>query len=567
MRSFFWWLMVAGAALGAGAAHAAPPAGPAGAAQTADAAPPAGAANAAPPAGAADAAPPAGAPSRAANTFPLVFSDGSGQIEWVSPSSFRYLRSWAPPERIKEPLTPKPVALQVSESATAFSFKSRYVKVEVAKSGGWLAVSAGGGEASVEFRFRRQDGRAIVEQRSPAAERFYGLGGRDAARFNLRGSAVQTRDALLLSSAGYAEFYPRPGVYRFDLASTRPDTVEAVAPEERIEFFFYYGPTPKEIFEEHLVVTGPVERFGAADFAVRKPRGAAGGGSWETLAATIRTLLSAGLSAQLIPEFDLAPYAKADAGLLARAAQVACLMPILRAPEGGAEFRESLRWRERLEPYLLSYTKEAQDRGVPVLRPLEIDSMADAAALERSGELKLGDELLVAPVLKPAGPLTVYLPRGVWTDLGSEEAFEGRKEIQVRPHPGQIATFAKNGTIVPLRPESGDALELHYFPTLPAEFFLFEEADEDISQFHAAPAGDLVRFEIESRVGRVYDWVIHHAGTCRTVQGGGVEYTPVAEPSQLAPGRWYADSARKLLRIRVRSVAGGDEIVHVTWGT
>jgi hypothetical protein len=61
--------------------------------------------------------------------------------------------------------------------------------------------------------------------------------------------------------------------------------------------------------------------------------------------------------------------------------------------------------------------------------------------------------------------------------------------------------------------------------------------------------------------------VIHHAGTCRTVQGGGVEYTPVAEPSQLAPGRWYADSARKLLRIRVRSVAGGDEIVHVTWGT
>ncbi len=505
-----------------------------------------------------------GAPPRVVNTFPLAFADGSGQIEWLSPSSFRFLRNWAEPERIKEPLTPQPVAVAADQSATAYSFKSRYLTVEVRKSGGEILVKAGSKEVLVDGRVRRQNGRGVLEQRAGASERFYGLGARDAARFDLRGSAIETRDAFLLSSAGFAEYYPARGAYRFDLASSRPETVVITAPAEGIEFFFYYGPAPKDIFEEQLALTGPVERFGAADFELREARGRTAAGTWDTLGASIRTLLHASLSANLIPEFDLSPYANADADLLASAAELACVMPVLRAPRGGAPFAGSLRWRERLAPYLLSYTKEAQDRGVPVLRPLEIDSNEDPAARNRSGEFKVGDELLAAPVLKPGADLTVYLPRGLWTDLGSGETYTGRQEIQVRPRAGHIALFAKNGTIVPLRAETGDVLELHYFPDLGAEFFLFEEDDQDISQFHAAPAGDLMRFEIESRANRVYDWVMHDAGPCRAVDGGGVEYTAVADPAQLAPGRWFADPSRKLLRIRVRSVAGGDEVVYVT---
>jgi len=507
----------------------------------------------------------AGAPPRVVNTFPLVFSDGSGQIEWLSPSTFRFLRNWREPERVKEPLVPKPVAVTAGETAAAYSFKSRYLTVEVEKEGGRIAVKAGSKEVLVDGHVRRENGHGVWEQRAGASERFYGLGARDAARFDLRGSALETRNAFLFSSAGFAEYYPATGVYRFDLASSRPDTMVVTAPGERIEFFLYYGPVPKDIFEEQLAVAGPVEPFGAADFKVREARGRATSGSWDTLAASIRTLLHASLSADLIPEFDLSPYANADADLRASAAELACLVPVLRAPAGGAPFSDSLRWRERLEPYLLSYTKEAQDRGVPVLRPLEVDSDEDPAARNRSGEFKVGDELLAAPVLKPGVPLTVYLPRGLWTDLGSGETYKGRQEIKVRPRTGQIALFAKNGTIVPLGPESGDVLELHYFPDLGAEFFLFEEDDQDISQFHAAPAGDLMRFEIESRANRVYDWVMHDAGPCRKVDGGGVDYTQVAEPGQLAPGRWYADPSRKLLRIRVRSVAGGDEVVHVTF--
>ena len=246
-----------------------------------------------------------GAPPRVVNTFPLVFADGSGQIEWLSPSSFRFLRNWTEPERIKAPLAPKPVAVAADESAAAYSFQSRYLTVEVEKSGSRILVKAGSKEVLVDGRVRRENRHGVLEQRAGAAERFYGLGPRDAARFDLRGSTVETRNAFLLSSAGFAEYYPAGGAYRFDLASSRPETVVVTAPEERIEFFLYYGPAPKDIFEEHLVVTGPIEPFGAADFKVREAHGWAATGTWDTLGASIRPLLHASLSANLIPEFDL----------------------------------------------------------------------------------------------------------------------------------------------------------------------------------------------------------------------------------------------------------------------
>ena len=177
-----------------------------------------------------------GAPPRVVNTFPLVFADGSGQIEWLSPSSFRFVRNWAEPEKIQGPLAPKAVAVVADESAAAYSFRSRNLTVEVEKSGGRIAIKAGSQDVLVDGRLRRENGSGILEQRAGALERFYGLGARDAARFDLRGSNIVTRDAFLLSSAGFAEYYPNRGVYRFDLASSRPEMARVTAPEDRVEF-------------------------------------------------------------------------------------------------------------------------------------------------------------------------------------------------------------------------------------------------------------------------------------------------------------------------------------------
>jgi hypothetical protein len=124
--------------------------------------------------------------------------------------------------------------------------------------------------------------------------------------------------------------------------------------------------------------------------------------------------------------------------------------------------------------------------------------------------------------------------------------------------------FALNSTIVPLEAEDpGSPLELHYFPGPAAEFFLYEEGAEEISQLHAGPADEVLRLEIESVAGRVYEWVIHRAGECRKVEGGGAAYARVAGRGQLAPGRWWADAATGTLRVRVAARAGGDEVMNV----
>jgi hypothetical protein len=77
--------------------------------------------------------------------------------------------------------------------------------------------------------------------------------------------------AFLVSSAGYGEFHAGGGTYRFDF--TAGDKYRVQGPE--IDYYFYFGPTPKEIFEEHnLVHTQAVpwmvvnERFGTPASAI-----------------------------------------------------------------------------------------------------------------------------------------------------------------------------------------------------------------------------------------------------------------------------------------------------------
>lgn len=494
-------------------------------------------------------------PRRIVNTFELTPAEGTAEIEWVSQSTFRFARSWGARTGARKHVTLKPVIVEVNSGA----FATRYLRVAADESGDIVKIATAGGVPVTELRVRRDGGHVVVEQPARNPERFFGLGARGGGKLDVRGMVVTTRDPFLMSGAGYGEYFTIPGEYTFDVAAAEPRTVNVTAPGDRVEMFFYYGPGMKEIYEEHMGATGPVDEFGPLDFAVRDSKGAAGAGSWDALGQALRALLNASLSAKLLPAFDLAEFARSDDAVAARAAEIASVMPVLYAPAAGAfEAR-----RRRFEPYLLSYTREARDRGFPVVRPLVVDHAQDAAASGRTDEFLLGDELLVAPVLGPAREIKVYFPKGIWTDLNTGATYKGREQAAVRTAPGVLPIFARNGTIVPLRAEEGEVLELHYFPSLGAEFFLDEESDPEVSQFHAAPAGDLIRLETESKADRVYEWVIHHSAGCRSVESGGAEFRRVEDRSQLAPGSWHFDAKGKLLRVRVRSVAGGDEIVNV----
>jgi hypothetical protein len=94
---------------------------------------------------------------------------------------------------------------------------------------------------------------------------------------------------------------------------------------------------------------------------------------------------------------------------------------------------------------------------------------------------------------------------------------------------------------------------------------LWEPDLQENSQFHAAPAGDYVRVEIESKKRRTYEWILHHTKTAREVADEAATYQKVDQRDQLKPGAWWHDAAGNNLHIMVRAEANSDRIVNISF--
>lgn len=108
-------------------------------------------------------------------------------------------------------------------------------------------------------------------------------------------------------------------------------------------------------------------------------------------------------------------------------------------------------------------------------------------------------------------------------------------------------------------------MELHYFPKLGGEFFLWESELEEVSQFHAAPAADAVRLQIESKVARTYEWVIHHLDRPRQLTDNGAPLRETKDPARRRPGEWFYDAERRNLHVRADVEARSDRIFLVSF--
>jgi hypothetical protein len=318
---------------------------------------------------------------------------------------------------------------------------------------------------------------------------------------------------------------------------------------------FYYGPSPKEIFEQHQKVIGRTQV--SELFAARLPSGAAPLpamplDSWGALAQLVRTLNQWSLSAVLYPALDLSTLSAARGEIAKRALDLAAMLPIIYG-------ETNLAARGRWEPYLATYLREAYDRGYPLIRPLPVEFSRDKNLDPQPDVFMLGDEILLAPVLTAGSRRRIQLPRGQWTDLRTNIEYPGNQAIDIEAPSGQVPMLARNGAVLPIAGKT--ALELHYFPSLGGEFFLWEPGVRDNSQFHAAPAGDFTRLEMESKVSRDIEWVIHHSKRPAAVE----DCKPVRQRSALKPGTWWHDKARNDLHVMVHAAAGTDKIVNISF--
>jgi alpha-D-xyloside xylohydrolase len=161
--------------------------------------------------------------------------------------------------------------------------------------------------------------------------------------------------------------------------------------------------------------------------------------------------------------------------LFMRWAQFGCFSPIMQMHRQVARemqypwrygeqaldnFRLYARLHTRLFPYIYTYAKRSSTIGLPIIQPLVLLSQADANTFGLRHVYHFGDELLVAPVVRPnMTTRQIYLPEGNWFDFWTSVGHAGRQTIDWTDHdPTHVPVFVREGAIVPMLPDDVDTL-------------------------------------------------------------------------------------------------------------
>ena len=235
--------------------------------------------------------------------------------------------------------------------------------------------------------------------------------------------------------------------------------------------------------------------------------------TYEDMASTLRGGLSAGMSGLAFWSHDLGGFkGMPTPDLYVRWAQFSLLSglaryhgttprdPWLFGEEALAIFRRYAELRYRLLPYLYSYAWNATETGLPLMRPLVLRYQDDPATFGIDLQYLLGDELLVAPVFTPENRVTVYLPRGRWTDFWTDQAHQGPTVLHRTVPLDTMPIFVRENSLLPLAPvvqhvdeRPADPLTVEAYATSDAVFTV--RGDEGATGLRVRRAGTELEFE------------------------------------------------------------------------
>lgn len=120
--------------------------------------------------------------------------------------------------------------------------------------------------------------------------------------------------------------------------------------------------------------------------------------------------------------------------------------------------KRAYRLRYELLPYIYTMARRCYDTGLPLCRPLyyEWPDLEDSYAWKN--EYLFGDDLLVAPVTKPAERMTqcamvdVWIPPGRWHHWFTGRTYMGPAEYPMVVPLDEIPLFVRDGAIIPTGP-------------------------------------------------------------------------------------------------------------------
>jgi alpha-glucosidase len=192
--------------------------------------------------------------------------------------------------------------------------------------------------------------------------------------------------------------------------------------------------------------------------------------TWDSLALNVPMFTTLGLSGEPFVGSDVGGFiGRANGEFLVRSYQIGFLAPFFRnhhAIDGYDQepwrfgkyyediIRKYLKLRYQMLPFLYSTLEEAHRTGVPVFRPLVLNYQDDASTYNLDDEFMIGDDLLVAPIVKPdVTSRLVYLPKGIWYDFWTNQKYEGGTMVRVDAPLETVPMFVRGGAIIPFGPE------------------------------------------------------------------------------------------------------------------
>ncbi|HEY3026599.1 MAG TPA: TIM-barrel domain-containing protein [Pyrinomonadaceae bacterium] len=210
--------------------------------------------------------------------------------------------------------------------------------------------------------------------------------------------------------------------------------------------------------------------------------------TWDALALNIPMFTTLGLSGEPFVGSDVGGFiGRGNGELLVRAYQISFLAPFCRnhkvidgydqEPWRFGKYyediiRKYLKLRYQLLPFLYTTLEEAHRTGVPVFRPLVLNYQDDPSTYNLDDEFMIGNDLLVAPVVKPdVTRRLVYLPKGIWYDYWTNKKYEGGTMIAADAPLEIVPMFVRAGAIIPTGPamnyvgeKPGDPVTFSIYP-------------------------------------------------------------------------------------------------------
>ncbi|MEX0761204.1 MAG: TIM-barrel domain-containing protein [Dehalococcoidia bacterium] len=189
--------------------------------------------------------------------------------------------------------------------------------------------------------------------------------------------------------------------------------------------------------------------------------------SWELMRIQRAWLLNMALSGVIFPESDIGgfyPTEELTDELFIRWAFMATFAPLMRShgcnwrcrlpwgfgPENEARFVPLIRLRYAMFPYNYTLARQANQTGMPMIRPMVLEFPKDVESRAISDQYMWGPNVLVAPVAeKGVAKRKVYLPDETWVHGWTMRRYQGPALVNIDAPLGQDPFFFRTGSLIP----------------------------------------------------------------------------------------------------------------------